>query len=341
MRYTNLPAFEKHLGSSGDHLSSLYLIIAKQPFHADRALEQLLQALFGDQKRTELNFKQFDGQQLSTDTFLTELEMLPVFSPLKVILVRRLDLLNKEPLQQLEKNLLNLTPGIKLVLLADEMSATSTFFKSVDQHGVIFHAVEQKPWQKESTLVDWALRQAASEKKRLSPAVAQMLVKRVGCDETFLRQEMEKIICYCIDKEEITQQDVQAVAGFVDSDDIWQLGEALMRSDGAASIKAVRALLDGGNHLIMIVAQLRTQIQQLYQLCSLLANGARDEDLAGAFPKMSAAMLKRKTALARGYGVKRFKRALLDLADTEMLVKDSRADMTLLAERLIFRLITP
>lgn len=338
MRYQQLQAFEKHLRASGDHLASVYLVISKEPFYSDQAVDLLTQALFQGRSRDALSLRSFDGEERKLDHLLEEMALLPVFSPIKVILVRRLDRFNKEALKQIEKSMASLPKGVTLIFCAEALAANTTFFKQVDQQGVIFQAGDLKPWQKEGPLTDWVLLQASREGKKLSHAAAQSLVQRSGMNASVLMQEWEKLLCYCGEREEISPQDIQAVSSSAHPDDIWKLGEAILTGDASEALQIVRTLIQQGGDVIGIIAPIRYQLQQQYQLCSLVNSGADDQALKQAFPKWSPALLHRHKEKARRYGMERFKRALLELSKTEMLAKDGSSDALLLADRLIFQL---
>ena len=77
-----------------------------------------------------------------------------------------------------------------LVLTASSLHRASLFYKKIEKHGVILDIAEEKPWEKERSIVDWLLAALAKENKQAAPHIAQLMVKQIGTDQALLHTEL-------------------------------------------------------------------------------------------------------------------------------------------------------
>lgn len=338
MKLSNVQALESYLlQAAPDQVAALYLIVSKEEFDRDSALDVLRGQLLKQERTPGLCYKTFDGESLVIDQLLDELYTLPFFSKCKLVVVRRVDQLSKPELKRLEEAFSKLHRAVKLVLIASELTSNMTFYKKAELAGVVLDVPVKKGAMKEGELTAFVERQCQKQGKRIDRRVSQLLSKQIG-DAVRLRQELEKLLCYVGERTEVTAQDVAAICSCVPSDTIWQLGEALCRLDTAAALRIGRGLLDSGYALLALLGQIRYQLQTGFQVSSLLAAGNSPQEVTKHFPYMVGSILEKQCRLARQYGVQRFKKGLIALADTDFKAKDSHADPVFLLERLFFEL---
>lgn len=336
MKYNNFPAFESHLKQAApDHFADIYLIISKEEFERDRAQELLRTQLLKGESAPEICCKIFDGEGLSLEALLGELQTMPFLTKRKLVLVRRADKLPKSSLKELEAYFAQVNRRVKLVLTASELTSNTTFYKKAEAAGVLLDVPQKKGAAKEAELLELVERQLDMEGKRIDRRIALLLVKQLS-DATQLRQELEKLVCYVGERSEVTAPDISAICSVIPSDTIWQLGEAIFRLDIPTAWRIGHALLDNGTPLLVLLAQIRYQLQTGYQVCSLLASGADPQEVTRHFAYMTGHILEKQCRMAREYGLTRFKKGLTSLSKTETEAKDSGADAGLLFEQLLF-----
>ncbi len=339
MRYDNLRAFEKHLeGAKLLHFSPLYFIVGKDPYESQQAVNLLLSFLLPSQQVRELALTIFEGPHVEEKELETALYSYSFFVKSRVIWIQQAEKLKKSVQENLEKYFIRPSPSFYLLLSASGWQKNTSFYKTAEKEGIILEFAEIKPWEKEKRLAEWVNRQVADARKLISFQVCQSFVKDIGNDQILLAQELEKLLCYCIDKKEITLQDVEAICSRQQVDSIWQLGEALFRRDAAMALQIAYALLMEGQVLLPLLRQIRSQFQTEYQICLLLALGKQAQDIAQEFPYMKGNILERHLKQAQQYGLDAFKRGLLALDATEMRAKNSSVDEKILIELLIMQL---
>lgn len=339
MKYDNLRAFEKHLESAApSHFSSLYVVLGKEPIETKEAFDLLAKSLLPNEKDRFLCLSVFDGSQISKEVLLSDLESLSFFVQKRVIAIQQADKLKKEITEGLEHYFTHPNPNCYIILLAQAIAKNTSFYKKFEKIGVILELAEPKPWEKEKRLIEWLNKQIAAVRKLMAYPVCQSLVKASGMDHGILKQELEKLLCYVGEKKEITGADVAAICTNINAETVWQLGEALFCHDRHAALRIGRGLLEEGTALLPLLRQIRSQFQTEYQICTLIAQGAKSEDITQDFPYMKGQILERHMHLAQQYGQERFKQGLLAIDAMELQAKNSQLDEAFLLDLLIIKL---
>lgn len=339
MKYNNLRAFEKHLEEASTvSFSGMYMIIAKDSFERNSAVESLLKHVLRGEKHPELCAKIFDGDNINVPVLFEELLSSTLFSPKKVVVVKLTDSLSASLRMALEGVVEKIAPGTIFVLAMGSMNHSTNYYKRAEKAGVILEIPESKPWEREKALLEWVNTQLNPLGKRMHPEACQLLVKQVEGQMALLYNELEKLLCFIGDRNEITIQDVSTICTSNNIETVWQLGEAVFRRDVTSALRISKALLLEENNLIGFLRQLRGQFQTEFQICSLLANGGNTREVMQLFPYMKGAILDRHIRLAQEYGLPSFKKGMQQIDAFETMAKNSTTDNDLLAEMLMIKL---
>lgn len=338
MKYDNLSAFEKYLKETeSKKLRSFYLIIGKDPWETQEAIDLLLQTLLPSPAAREFGLTVFDGEQVDPMGLDNALDSDSFFSKTQVVYIQKFDKSKKAVQENIERGLISPRRGLTIVLNATSWSKNSNFYKGAEKEGIILDLIDLKPWEKEKHLIAWVGKRVTAARKLISYPACQLLVKRAGCDQSLLHQEIEKLFCYCLDRNEIGVKDIEAICSHEHVDTIWQLGEAIFQRDTASALQISQGLLTGGLPLLPLLRQIRSQFQTEYQVSLLLAQG-RQSDIAGQFAYMKGKILDRHIEQAQQYGSSALKAGLLVIDETEAKAKNSVASDLILLELLIFSL---
>ncbi len=339
MKYTTLRAFEKHIEeASPSHFSHLYLVIAKDSFARKEAADRLAGFLLAGQKDPQFCLKTFNAEQQAIEDILMELNSVSMFSTKRVFMIHNAEKYAKGALEKLEPYFLNPSKDTYLILCIASLAVSTTFYKKSEKAGIILDIPEEKPWEKEKTMQAWIAAQALASGKKISPQACQALVKQSGTDQASLHQELEKLICYCGERIEITAQDVAALCTTVNLETIWQLGEAIFRRDVATALRISKGMMEDGTAFLGLLRQIRSQFQTEFQIACILASGGSAAEVTQQFPYMKGNILDRHMQSVRTYGWQKFKDGLLLIDATELQAKNSGADAELLNELLIIKL---
>lgn len=278
----------------------------------------------------------FDAESFSPSRFLEEMETLPIFEKRRFIHISNVDHLSGSAAEALLAYVKEPNPTATLFLSASNLPQNHKLLKSADETGFVLQIAPEKPWEREKQLVDWLVALAANEGMLLPPQLAKRLITSVGKEEEMLLQELKKVVCYVGLRKQIAPADLDAIVTTRPQETLWQLGEAIFRSDTAASIEIGKTLLEESPFLALL-AHLKSQVQTSLEMLAHYEKGGEGA-LSKAFPYLKGGLLEKKIASFTQYGALRLKQAFLMIVEMEVRAKNSSTAPELLLDILLFRL---
>ncbi len=213
------------------------------------------------------------------------------------------------------------TPKVWLLLHA-------TGKTDLGKHMPIVTIADVKPWDKQGKIAEWIAEYVKARGIKIQPQVVQYIAATGTTDRFFLRQELEKLICYVGDKKEITQGDLKAISTFEHEQTVWQLSDAFLQRDMPKAQTILRQLLDNQVSAFLLVRQLRNVCHQALMMVSLSDSGT--QNIQEHFPQLRGKMFDKNFRLAKEAGKPFLTRAILQLDKAELALKDSPFDETTL-----------
>ncbi|MFZ2620051.1 MAG: DNA polymerase III subunit delta [Alphaproteobacteria bacterium] len=121
--------------------------------------------------------------------------------------------------------------------------------------------------------------------KRLHPQAKLMLQENLGADRDVTRQELEKLITYMGEKEEVEVADVLASLSHAPAADVFKLCDAVGLRDAATAHRLLHVLLEEGEDANMLFTMVLRHLRRLLQVHELAAGGmSRAEALRALIP---------------------------------------------------------
>lgn len=318
----------------------IYLLVSKNDHDLSEASQAIVKALFPKGDHSEMEVKSLPAENTQIQDVLTELNTINIFAKKRIFIYRNIDKLTKTATAALEDYIDKANPDVLLVLTAQSVNKGTKFYKKAEKQGVILDIPEEKPWQREKSVINWLHEKVQRDGKQAEPRALEALVKQIGTDQNFLEQEIEKIYCYIGDRKLITIADIASISSFVNVDSIWQLGESIFSFNVSDALKCMKSLLDDEVPLLTLLRQLRSQYQTYLQICTILAAGQGKDEVVKHFRYLTGNILNKKITEAQSYGLNRFKKGILKIDETELKVKSSAANLEFLAEMLVVSLAT-
>lgn len=272
----------------------------------------------------------FDGNSAAADNIVNAANTLPFMSERRLVVVRDVDRMDAASLDALASYAKDPAPYTCLVLIAEKMAKNSRLYKAVAGTGVVYEYAAPK----RNEYAGEAVRLLRERGKRASLAVAQRLVDTVGRDLRRLDAEAEKLATYVGEAEEITENDVAAVATESATASIFELTDAVGDRDVARALRLAGKLMGAGETPLGLVAMLTRHVRALIGARALSDRGASPEAMA---PELGMAPWQAKNAArqAARWQSAELVSALSGLADTEEHMKTSPVDAGLVLERWI------
>jgi DNA polymerase-3 subunit delta len=182
--------------------------------------------------------------------------------------------------------------------------------EKVDKRSRLFKAVHEMDGdcelntQTPATLSKWLIKQALASGKKMAPETASYLVAYSGTDMYSLKNEIEKLVSFTGNREEIIKSDIDAVCIRLVQDQIFAMIDAIARQDISTTMKLYSDLVLLNEVPLKILALIQRQFNILLIVKALKKEGAGNADIAskaGIAPYFVGKYL----SLASGYDEKK------------------------------------
>lgn len=309
------PTLERHLKQGG--LRPLYLFFGDEEFLMERALRRLEEAL-AEVSGEAVNKVVSLAQEVELTDFLAQARHAPLWGAGQLLVLRRVETYPDKALKDLLAYLEHPAPRTWMVLIGSGLKA-----RDVGKHPVWSQVQRDDAalgfWRlKEEEIYQWAVQEARSLGKAITPAAIQRLVEMVGDNLADLSQELEKLSLFAGLEKTITPGLVLKLASHSRTYNIFTLVEALGEKDAAQRLSALGQLLDLGEAPAKILGMLARQLRLLIRY---------KETAAGASPASLAQSLNLPHGLVKKLGQQAARFSLQELKAHLQLLH--RADLHL------------
>jgi DNA polymerase-3 subunit delta len=332
------------------HIEPVYFFAGEETGFIDEGVELLLGKLVTPEIR-DFNFDVFYGSDVTAGRVIDVATSFPMRAPYRVILLRDVQKMSAGDLEALARYAKNPSRTTYLLMTMREKESRK---KSIDTLRKCVAYVECRPLY-ENQIVPWIQQHAKRMGMRITGAAAQLLASEVGGSTTILRSEIEKIRLYLgseaskglealsgerpvngLLRQEITEEDVQAVAGFRKEYSIFSLQDAVGVKDIASALRILEHLMpntSGG----AIISSLARFFGNLH-----LARGLptrRDQAQLAAKAGIHTFFAERLQKAAQNYAQPEIFNALEVLLHTDYLVKTQGIAETLALRMMLVAIV--
>ena len=148
--------------------------------------------------------------------------------------------------------------------------------------------------------------------------------------------ELEKLFGYCSGK--ITKQDIDRIVTKMPQSRVFEMINAMLRRDGRAVFRQLSELVTLKESPFMVMALLCTNFERIYYAKLLLEEGAPPNVIASAI-KVSPYFVRDYTAAAGKFSKEFLRRAVCEIAEMDLAVKQGEVDAWLAVEQFLARSI--
>ena len=129
-------------------------------------------------------------------------------------------------------------------------------------------------------LIDWLMKKSKQLGINFSRDLAQLLVDIVGEEKTLLEMQLQKLLNYLSDKENVTMEDVVSLASPTKEYSIFNLQDAIGKGNKSKAIEVAYNLLDSGMEIVAIINMLSKFVLTIAQMMELIRSGTNDNEAA-------------------------------------------------------------
>ena len=203
-------------------------------------------------------------------------------------------------------------------------------YKAVGNNG----SVVEFSAQDENTLKRWVAGILGREGKKITENTVQLFLTKTGTDMENIYMELEKLICYCMDKDVVTTEDVEAICTARITNHIFDMVDAIADKRSKDALQLYYDLLALKEPPMRILFLIARQCNILLQVKEMKGKGMSNKDMAGAVG-VPAFALNKYMAQAGKFKSSMLKEAVAKCVEAEEAVKTGRMNDIMSVEMLI------
>lgn len=160
-----------------------------------------------------LNYSYFEGTSTQVGEVVDLVNTMPFMSDHRLVLCENTGWLagenglSDDKFTMLTDSLTNIGEDVVFVMCEEKVDKRSKLFKFLTKNG----SSEEFAKETEETLKRWVAGYLGNSGKKITAAAAEYFISEVGNDMTLLSLEMEKLIAWCLERNEITINDIDTV----------------------------------------------------------------------------------------------------------------------------------
>ena len=255
----------------------------------------------------------FDAKTDGPDEVAAALGMLTFGTEARYYLCDNVETWKAGDLEPLERALSDPAPDTVLVLISRGKHQQRLVKAVTKAGGEVREYTAPKPWQ----MPKWAAERADECGLRLDQEAAKALVGVVGTRQQRLQREVEKLAILAHPKTQLSAEQVERLAAGEASMQVYDLADAVVAGDVAATMRLAEALCAGEDRPSRLLYPIVRRLRDVHRATELLDAGVPEQKVAAAM-KMAPWQAKRTLAQAKKASRDSLAKAICVFADLEM-----------------------
>lgn len=310
------------------NFKQMYLLYGEESYLKRIYKEKLRNALV--EKDDTMNYNYFAGKGISIQEVVSISETMPFFAERRLIIIENSGFFKSA--NELGDYMKRIPETSYFVFVEDEVDKRNKLYKTVKDKGRIVEMTRQDS----RTLTNWILSKLRQENKNITKSAIELFLTMVGDDMEQLEKELEKLICYCIDKDAITAEDVQTVCTVTITNKIFDMIAAIAEKRKVQALNLYYDLLSLKEPPMRILFLIVRQFNLLLQVKELKRLGRDNKDIAQK-TSLPPFLIGKYSSQASKFTKEQLRTALQDCVDTEEAVKQGRLNDKIGVEMLIVK----
>ncbi len=247
------------------NFNQIYLLYGEERYLRKQYTDRLRKAMCGED---EMNTHFYEGKDVPVGEIIDLAETLPFLAPRRVIFISNSGLF-KSGGEKMAQYLSAPNETTHFVFTESEVDKRSKLYKTVQANGYI----SEFAIQDENTLKRWIAGILSKDGKRITENTVQLFLSKTGTDMENIRMELEKLICYCMDRDVITDEDVNTICTNRISNHIFDMINAIAERRTPEALQLYYDLLALREPPMRILFLIARQYNMLLQVKELKSRG--------------------------------------------------------------------
>ncbi len=319
--------FQEHIKTGT--FAQVYVFFGEEDYLRRQYKDSLSAALLGED--SPMNVHVYAGKNPPVGEIIDLAETMPFLAERRILILEETGLF-KSGGEELAEYLASPAPAAFFIFTEKEVDKRSKLWKAVSKIG----CVTECGMQDEDTLRRWVMGFLKREGKKMTSEDLNLFLEMAGESMDNIRSELEKLLCYCMDKDEIRTEDIEAVCTRQVTGKIFAMIDAIADKKQAKAMELYRDLLMLKEPPMRILYLLGRQFNLLLQVQDLKRRGCGSQVIAQTVGLRDFVVKKYLSQSAR-FSAQTLRQAVEDCTETEEAVKTGRLNDVLGVELLLAR----
>ena len=310
-------------------LNHIYLVYGEESFLRKQYKERLKKALAPEED--SMNYSYYEGKDISAGEIIDLAETMPFLAERRTIIIENSPFFKSEG-EKIAEYINNVPDTTYFVFVEESVDKRSKMYKSVAKNGCVVEATGLS----EDKLITWILQLLKKDNKKITTNTMHYLLEKIGTNMETIRQEVEKLICYCYDKEVITEEDIDAVCTTQINNQIFEMLDAMANKRQKLALQLYYNLLALKEPPMRILYLIGRQFNLLMQTRMLKQKGYGDRAIAEKIGVPPFAATKYVNQASK-FKMEDLKKAVEECVEADEAVKNGSRNDRLSVELLIIK----
>lgn len=314
-----------------NNFKQIYLLYGEERYLRRQYRQKLQTALCSDGDTMNVHF--YSGKDIPVGEIIDLAETLPFLAERRVIFISDSGLF-KSGGEKLAEYLASPCESTYFVFTESEVDKRSKLFKTVQSKGYAADFTAQD----ENTLKRWIAGTLGRDGKKITENTVQLIISKTGTDMDNIQMELEKLICYCMDRDVVTDADVEAVCTTRISNHIFDMINAIADRKQKAALELYYDLLALKEPPMRILFLIARQCNMLLQAKEMKLKG-HDNRTIGSRLGVPPFIAQKVLNQASKFKTSTLRRAVQQCVEAETAVKTGRMNDMMSVEILIMSVL--
>ena len=314
-----------------NNFKQIYLLYGEERYLRRQYRQKLQAALCSDGDTMNVHF--YSGKDVPVGEIIDLAETLPFLAERRVIFISDSGLF-KSGGEKLAEYLASPCESTYFVFTESEVDKRSKLFKTVQSKGYAADFTVQD----ENTLKRWIAGTLGRDGKNITENTVQLIISKTGTDMDNIQMELEKLICYCMDRDVVTDADVEAVCTTRISNHIFDMINAIADRKQKAALELYYDLLALKEPPMRILFLIARQCNMLLQAKEMKLKG-HDNRTIGSRLGVPPFIAQKVLNQASKFKTSTLRRAVQQCVEAETAVKTGRMNDMMSVEILIMSVL--
>lgn len=314
-----------------NNFKQIYLLYGEERYLRRQYRQKLQTALCSDGDTMNVHF--YSGKDIPVGEIIDLAETLPFLAERRVIFISDSGLF-KSGGEKLAEYLASPCGSTYFVFTESEVDKRSKLFKTVQSKGYATDFTVQD----ENTLKRWIAGTLGRDGKKITENTVQLIISKTGTDMDNIQMELEKLICYCMDRDVVTDADVEAVCTTRISNHIFDMINAIADRKQRAALELYYDLLALKEPPMRILFLIARQCNMLLQAKEMKLKG-HDNRTIGSKLGVPPFIAQKVLNQASKFKTSTLRRAVQQCVEAETAVKTGRMNDMMSVEILIMSVL--